>query len=447
MEILLTVLYFLLLCLALKKLPFFRDVKGLGRDFLLWVFVLKVLAGFVLIGVYTWYYDLAIADFHKYYRDGMVMYEALRENPADYLLMLSGIGAKSEHLSVYYNEMNYWYRAWESPVYNDNRVVIRFNAFAGLFSFGYLGVHNILINFLSLSGLVALYKFLVRYSSTEKLFWLPWGVFLFPSLLFWGSGILKEGLLIWAFGFWVLQADNIIGRKKISVQGVLSFAFFSLMMFLLKPYTLLFWLPCMAAFYLTPKNGWLRIQVAYAGILALLVVLALGLGWLYPQLNIVELIVRKQNDFVNHVMALDAGSIIHSRYIEPGLGNLIVEFLRGLLYAFFRPHPLDASSVFIWIAVFENIIIWAMMVYAIRFFDRKTLLDYPVVWLSIWFAILLMGFVGMITPVFGAIVRYKIPALPFLWVFWVHAVHLPGNQQIKSFTQRKWLARLNLFPL
>ena len=425
MEILLTILYFLLFCLVLYKIPFFRHIPGISFRLLVIFFALKVIAGISMILIYTLHYDLEIADFHKYFKDGMVMYGVAKENPIDFLRMLTGIQSSADHLFPYYEKMDSWFRSWDSPVYNDNRLVIRFNALVGIFSFGHLYVHNIFINFLSLSGLVAIYRFMLRYTDAHSIPWLPWGVFLFPGLLFWGSGILKEGLLIFSFGFWVFYSDKLINQSGYVLKNILYLVFFSFLLVLLKPYTLAIWLPCAISFYLSRKYKVSRILFTYVFIISVFSLFMFLTKWITSLPDLTEIIVQKQNDFVNHALAQDAGSIIHTRYLEPGFLSFFSEFWKGLFNTLFRPHPLEAYSVFVGFAALENLIIWSLVIYALIYTDKKCIQRNPVFWLALGFSLLLMGFVGMVTPLHGAIVRYKILALPFLWLAWIHASRLP----------------------
>ena len=48
----------------------------------------------------------------------------------------------------------------------------------------------------------------------------------------------------------------------------------------------------------------------------------------------------------------------------------------------------------------------------------RTLLNtYPVLWFCVTFAVLFAFMIGVTTPNFGAMVRFKIPLLPFFAVF------------------------------
>ncbi len=440
MEALVSLFYFLCFGLVIFSFPFFRSSPGLKPRLLMLFFTLKVLSGILLILIYTFYYDLAIADFYKYYADGKIMFMALQDNPLDYLRMLSGINASLPHLEGYYNEMSHWYRPWESPVYNDNRILIRFNAFVHIFSMGYIHVHNIFINFLSVSGLVALYKFFAKHSSDDKIFWLPWGIFLFPGLLFWGSGILKEGFLIMAFGFWIYATDLIFHSRKFHVSVFIIILFCGFILTLLKPYHLLILVPCQVAFYLGLEKGIVAKQVRYflsIGAWAILGFLAATFLFSY---DLIEIVARKQNDFINYSSWVEAGSLLHTRYVKPELWDFVLFFPRAFFYVLTRPHVFEVYSPVVMMAAIENLIILIMLVYAV-FFRDKHRINHPLIWLSIWFAVLIMGFVGVVTPLHGAFVRYKILALPFIWVAFIHFSKLPAADRLKNTPLFKFLQK------
>lgn len=426
MQVLLSLFWFFVFAWLIGKIPFFKNLPGLPYRLAIQFFGMKTLAGSALIYIYTYYYtDPDYADVYKYFYDGQIMFGVFFENPLDYLRMLTGIDGSAAHLDVYYREMGHWYRPWYSELYNDGRLVIRFNALVSLFSFGFIHVHNVFINFLSFSGLVALFRFFSRHSDPEKIKWLALGIFIFPGLLFWGSGILKEGLLLWSFGFWIYYVDELISKRKADWVVVLSVLWYSFILLLLKPYTLFLWLPCMAVFYFVRKSSVLKINLAHLVVILFLAFLAAISGKILPGYNVLEFIATKQNDFIDHTQFHEAGSQIHTVYLEPTVTDVTMAYIKGIADAFFRPHVFEVYSVVTLMAALENLILIAMLIYALIFFDRKGFGSYPLKWSGLWFTILLFGFIGMITVAYGGMVRYRIPALPFFWFFIVHIVHLP----------------------
>jgi hypothetical protein len=66
------------------------------------------------------------------------------------------------------------------------------------------------------------------------------------------------------------------------------------------------------------------------------------------------------------------------------------------------------------LAAVENLLFILLLV-AMIVWLRPSALRHPVVWLSLCFAAVILMLTGLVTPVVGAIVRYKVPALPFLF--------------------------------
>lgn len=426
MQIIISLFYFFFFCALLYKIPYFRNILGLPYPLLVVFFTAKVFAGMVLILVYTYYYtDPAYADVYKYYYDGRIMFLSIMDNPVDYFRMLTGIDASAVHLNQYYEQMSFWHRPFVTAGYNDSRLVIRFNAFVSLFSMGYLQVHNVFINFLSLSGLVALYRFFIKYTDPGKAGWIALGIFLMPGILFWGSGVLKEGLLLWAFGFWIFYVDRMLSNDNSRLWDAILLILYSFLLILLKPYTLFLWIPCMAAFYISRRWSPLKINLTYMGILLLCVAGALILGMIKPEYDLVSIIAEKQNHFIIHSLHEDAGSLIHTHSLSPAIMEVIPAFFTGIIHALFRPHLLEVYSVVTLMAALENLMILLLMVYMVFYFDRESFTKYPVKWSGIWFSLLLLGFIGMISVAYGGIVRYRMPALPFLMMFVIQMARLP----------------------
>ena len=124
-------------------------MKELSRKTISIIFLLKIFFGILFFLIYTYYYaDRATADIYKYFDDSKVMYEAICKNPIGFFKMIVGIKNDNSYFDkMYYFHMNNWYRKYESNVFNDNHIIIRFNAIVRIFSFGYYQVHNVFINF------------------------------------------------------------------------------------------------------------------------------------------------------------------------------------------------------------------------------------------------------------------------------------------------------------
>ncbi|MFO7864016.1 MAG: hypothetical protein R6U85_08465, partial [Salinivirgaceae bacterium] len=207
MDFILSLPYLLLIIWLLPKISFVKRTE-ISASAIRIFFTLKALVGVGLILLYTYYYPKGSSDTFNYFRDGKILFEALFHNPLDYFRMLTGIGGDAPHLMYYYDEMNFWLKDFNYNLFNDNRTVIRFNALVMPFSFGNIYVHTYVMNFLAFLGLMGIYRFFSQMLHFPQLLSLI-AVTLPPSLLFWGSGLLKEGIVLFALAMFLFAVQGI----------------------------------------------------------------------------------------------------------------------------------------------------------------------------------------------------------------------------------------------
>lgn len=322
MEIILTIVYLFLFLILIRKMPFFR-LEGFHKNTLPGIFLLKVTAGIVLFLVYTYFYpDRSTADIFKYFDDSRIMYDALFTKPMDFIQMLTGIHNDSPRFEVYYNEMNYWYRVYESNIYNDSHTIIRLNAVIRLFSFGYYNVHTVFMCFISLAGLTGIYRFFSGMLKDKK--WpLLGAVFLIPSVLFWGSGVLKEGLLFFGLGMLLWHTQLLIRRKRVILSVVMIAGSLLLLMYT-KFYVLILMLPLLIGYVWCTLSSGKYSLIKYLTVLLVFVLAGLNFHYVFPDYHFIQILVQKQNDFLALSQSVKSGSAIAMEPLQPTLQSLII---------------------------------------------------------------------------------------------------------------------------
>ncbi len=479
MEIVLCLFYGLVFILIIRRAGFFK-VEGLGRWFIATVFILKIFAGLLLWAVYTFYYtDRLSADIYKYFDDSRYMFEALKSNPADFLGMLSGLGDQSYYFTRYYLHMNNWDSPFYSSLYNDSHLMIRFNAIVRIFSFGYFNVHTVFMCFISLSGLTAVYKSFVPFIR-DKSRELAAVIFLLPSVLFWSSGVLKEGFLFFSAGMLIYHVFC-ISAGRMSLRSLYWIVFSATLLAIVKFYVLISLLPGLTLFYILKKTSPRFVLAKAALVMTAYAAIGLNTHHFLPLHSPLEVLRMKQRDFVglanggtylindslfayispeNHDAVLPAGggkfhirqgsayyywknnntkdtifvyastdTVRYSLFSDhPRAGSVIKippldgSFLDALgntpsaiLNSLFRPYPWEARSILLLLPVFENILVTAALIACIFFFRWKREISAPFL-LCLSFVLILAAISGLVTPVLGALVRYRTPALPFLLI-------------------------------
>lgn len=396
------------------------------------VFGLKLIAGIGLTMLYTYYYtDRSTADIFKYYDDGKVMFSALKTHPADYFKMLFGFQNDTPYFNTtYYDQMRFWYSEYPTNIFSDSHIIIRFNAFVQLFSFGHFQVHNVFINFISLLGLTAIYKTALHfYHDSKKL--LFYCVFLIPSVLFWGSGLLKESIIFLGMGMVLYHAY--ILSQKMDWKSVFMCGIGLVLICFTKMYILAAFVPAFLGYtihrHIIKKKAW----VAYLFGFSLIFLACILLASAPLKVNPFQLIIAKQHDFIQLLNEVLGNSTFNTPLLESS-ADIFMQIPMALLNTFIRPFVWEINSPLMFMATAENLDLIFLMLFAIYY--RKKLPNVNVILFCLSFVVSLYLIIGLTVPNFGAIVRYKVPAIPFLLIAIVSLIDLKKIKTNYSFLNR-----------
>lgn len=402
-------IYTLLFCFIIYKWNFF-DVQSLKKRTLTGVFLLKVLFGFLLYAIYYYYYgnDRLASDAFHFYDDSLVLYNTLKNDPKAFIDIFFNIGDQTKYIDIT-KQMNFWTKPFNHGLINDNQTMIRTNFIFDLFSFGNYHIHTVFMSFLSFIGLTAIYKtFEKQFVNFPSLLFTS--VFLVPSVLFWASGVLKEGLLLFALGLFVWCSFSLTTSfhlKKLIIALISLFILFTL-----KVYTLTAILPAFIGYFLIvklkPKKTILITTLVHLSIITLLFIVP----QLFLRYDFITVIAAKQRDFIN--VATTAGSAFDIPRVTD-IYSLITSAPVALFNTLFRPFIWDATPIML-VNSIENIIFVLILVFAIIKHQTLDASQKNKLMFCLSFTMYLFLIIGWTTPVAGAIVRYKIPALPFLLI-------------------------------
>ena len=439
LNILLPLTYLAFFLWLIGKLNYFKT-SGFSSISLQFAFLIKVFCGLVIYLIYTYYYPVRMeADTFKYFDDSKYLYNALWEHPLDYFKMLFGINCENDYfLKQYYSDMYNWYRSYDNGLLNDNRLVIRLNAFIRLFSFGNYHVHSLFFNFLTFIGSYSLARLFLVFSESKWKTYLV--VFLIPSFVFWSAGILKESILIFALGSFTWNVYKLIsGSHKISTY--LWILFLIPILFIMKFYVFVALIPAILAWWISQKTK-RTISIHLVTIVACLLV-ALGIGTIFPTYNFLVIMAAKQGDFINLANFLNVNSSIYMDYLEPNLWSFIKASPKAFINTLTRPWPTELKGILFYPPLFENLFI--IFILFIGWFNRKKVNPQQCKFIifCLTFSILLFVIIGLTTPIIGAIVRYKIPAIPFL--IFVALLFLDDSKLPQKLSSNKFILWLHSY--
>ncbi|MHC1706211.1 MAG: hypothetical protein AB9842_01685 [Bacteroidales bacterium] len=424
-ELLLVLAYSLIIILTIRKLRFFR-LDGIPEIWVITAFVIKIAASFILYLIYTQYYtDRSTADIFKYFDDSKVLYDILYSKPLDFISIMTGIGNDSPHFSQYYQKMNNWYGIYPSSIYGDGHIMIRLNAVFRLVSFGYYNVHGVFMSLLSFIGIIAMYKvFIHKLQKKNKLLFLL--LFFFPSVVLWSSGVLKEGLVFLSLGL-ILYLSDLLLDTKLNWKIIFLIAFNFLVLRYTKFYLFIIVLPLVMGYFWSKKSSRIPSSLKYFVILSVTFLIGIIVGTIFPVYDIVTILARKQHDFLKLAIAAESGSIISYQPLNESVTGILTGILPGFLNTLLIPYPWDIRNMMMIIPSMENLFILGLLLVSFLRFTPPC--NKGIFWFSVLLFLYIYVLTGLITPVAGAIVRYKTIAIPFL----IYAVLLTWGK-VNTFT-------------
>ncbi|MBL7941633.1 MAG: hypothetical protein JNM00_02650 [Flavobacteriales bacterium] len=396
----------------IRKFNFYK-LPGLGPWHPTLAFALKLAAAAMLWVVYTRYYGHRDSnDAFRYFDDAMVIRGLWNENREYFFRYMFGFGLEDPALAVINDKLHCWTASYSYGLTHDGQTMIRLNVLIGFLSGGHYAVHTLIMCLFSFTGLVALYRTFHRWLTVHPLV-LFTACFVLPSVLFWSSGVLKEAPLLFVFGLFVWHFTMLIHRFEMW-RLLLTLVLFAAS-FYLKEYVIIAFIPGLF-FYVLMR--W--VPVRYPLLMWMVVLLACFLvasnaGYFFSGGDFLYVLAKKQGAFISVAEMVDAGSLV---WVPPvtDAWHYVLNYPHALALAYLRPMPWEAHSAIMWAAALENLLYVAILVLVIVRFRKPDKSQVPFLLTILSFVIVLGGIIGAVVPILGAVVRYRIVALPFLVV-------------------------------
>lgn len=299
----LAIIYFILFCIFVGRLSFFKDDK-LTFKLILFFLGIKIIGCIAYYWIYFHYYPGSFKnDSTSTMLDAKVIYDAFLKHPFDYFKMIFGIHSNLESdplYQTYFVNIEKWGNSDSLPDFflNDNRTLIRFNAFIMMFSFGNYAVHGFVMLALSFIGQFAFYKTFKSYFPKKEII-LASVIFLTPSVLFWTSGVLKEPLALFTVGIFLYSFFQIFIHHSYKTKYIFLLVSSIILFSLIKPYILILLIVPFILFKMVCYFNIKKVFLFY--ISSLFIVYGFGIVFLKFVLkkDLIQTIVTRQNDFIN----------------------------------------------------------------------------------------------------------------------------------------------------
>src|ERR1017187_1607294 len=380
----------------------------------------KLFGGLGVCIIYTYYYGGG--DTINYFQSDLAMLNLMVKSPATFVSILNG-NLSYENYSVFDLDTGFPSYYYDKHTF----IIVRLTTLICLLAFKSYLVTTFLLAWFCYSGIWRLFRlFCEEFPTLIKQ--IAVAIFFVPSVVFWGSGVLKDTVtfsaICWfSFGFYKV----FIKRENIAWNIVCSFI---AMYFILaiKPYILYSLLP--GAFLWLAysnlgniNNKIIRYFVApfllLGGSVSIFLLLQ-QLGKEMGKFNVDDILQRAVITQQDLIKDYNGGNTFDIGKFDATIPSMLSKAPIAIISCLFRPFIWEAQNIVMFISAIENtvialftiIILLKLRVVYFFIFLRKN----PILIYIFSFSICFAFSVGLSTPNFGSLVRYRIPSIPFFLI-------------------------------
>ncbi|MBI4929243.1 MAG: hypothetical protein HY841_00655 [Bacteroidetes bacterium] len=396
---------------GIKKNPIYK--------YFLWGLYAKIGGAIGLCLIYTYYYEGG-GDTLNYNDDSSALLKLLFYSPVDFfnawLLPFS-----KETPSYFTNETGYLIFWNDSNAFMVDRLLVPIK----LLSFDSYLVSSVLMAVVSFTGVWKLYEvfcdsypFLYKYFAVTLLF--------VPSVLFWGSGILKDSWTLAAAGWYCYAFYRIFIKRDRIIFPLTALAISIFILITIKPYIFVGLLPGSMLWMVwnrLSKIKNLAVRIFAAPVIAAVGV-AIGVGiWMVTSSNLGTYSTMDSMIEKAQIASLDLkqdyyhGNSFDLGDYDPTLSGVFSKFPIATVTGLFRPFLWETKNIVMVLSGIENLIILGFTFFVLLRKPVKALsnlVTIPLVLFCLIFAVFFAFSVAISTSNFGALVRLRIPMIPFL---------------------------------
>jgi hypothetical protein len=307
-----------------------------------------------------------------------------------------------------------------------NVFIMKISALLSIISFNKYLIITLFFGFFSFAGLWHLFLVFKDINKGKQLKILAWAILFFPSVWFWGSGLIKDSICIGGIGFIIYFLYKLFIKKEISIKSIIGLVVIVYVVAIIKSYIILGLAVGLAVFifykFISPfKNIVIRGFVISAFLFAVLVVAYVTNFSDQLQLLAEESKIKVDSYQRNYEAVQNdderSRATLEIKEIDLSPTGMITHSPVAVFTCLFRPFIWESRKIFILFSAFESMLLLFATLYVmfkLKFFGFfRELLRNPFVLVSFIMSIFFALIIGFTTYNFGTMARYKIILLPF----------------------------------
>jgi hypothetical protein len=394
--------------------PFFCDQENYRYFFP--ALTVKLVGALALGLLYTFYYRGG--DTFNFHTIGSrIMWEAFWDSPGKWLDMFF---ANGQHRGDYFQYSRQIYFFSDKPSF----FIVRLAAFFDLLTMSSYAATACLFSVIGFAGGWALFlTFYRRYPELKG--WVAFATLFIPSVIFWGSGLLKDTITLACLGFIVFTVDKVFIQKRYAVSYILLLIASVYAVFIVRKFMLQAFIP--AAFLWIYYSRLISIKslaarlVVFPMVLVLIVTLGyysfvkIGEGDVRYDVSRLAETARTTAYDIAFYSGRGAGSFYSLGELDGTLGGMMRLAPAAINVSLYRPYLWEVRNPLMAISALESFVFLVLTVYIILLRREQFLLalrNEDVVFM-LTFALVFAFATGISSYNFGTLSRYKIALLPF----------------------------------
>lgn len=419
-DLIITPIFFLIIFLFIK---YYANTKYKNTPFYRYfinTFIIKFAGGIILGIIYQFYYGGG--DTFNYYQNNSTLYNVINY---DFATGIKILFAKAGDYKVDNREFTrYIYFYSDEGSY----FVVRIGTILAFLCRNTYSVISLFFTLFSFSGVWLIFRvFTKEFPHLHRYFAI--GILYLPSMIFWGSGYMKDPLSIGALGWLFYGFYQLAIQRKFKIGYVILCLLGIFVLKSAKIYILLSLTPCLLLWFVIHYQKKLNLGPFRYIIAPLLISFTILLGYTsvsklsedsdkYSFDSLVETTVVTA--FYLKRISDESSSYELSSTFDGSASSLIKLAPEAIIVSFFRPFLWESANPLMLLSGLENTILLFLLLRGIYTYFKvrskipSLIKKNSILWLCLLFSILFGISIGLTTYNFGALVRYKIPLLPFL---------------------------------
>ena len=412
-----------------------RVTDSINRKYFLPALGVKIVGAICLGFIYQFYYNGG--DTYNFHTHGSRhIWEAFMDSPEKGfgLIFSGGVHGKFYEYSS------------RIPFFTDPSAffIIRLATIFDLFTFSTYTATAICFAVVSFVGMWMF--FLTFYRKYPQVHWqLALATFFIPSVFFWGSGLLKDTLMMGCLGVLTFEIDRLFLQKKVSIVHLLLLVLSVWCIFSVKKFILQAFIPAALMWVYLGNLNMIRDVVLRVLIAPILI----GLSFFSTYYSAVKIGEGDRRYAIENISKTaqvtaydirfhtgkDAGSGYTLGELDGSFNSMIKLAPQAINVSLFRPYLWEVNNPLMLLSGMESLvflILTLILVFKYRLSALKSLRN-PDISFSFVFSLIFAFAVGVSSFNFGTLSRYKIPLLPFYAVALVLTFYENKPKKVEAF--------------